>query len=198
MNFQFMSVCTETLNEISLCFDLSNDCPEIFVYCFVALAIESDRENMNYVENLLIYARNLSPFYIFSMVISICVVLLTAYFGFTGCSATLDRDEQPEKNENNHSSKSKANKQTDDAADEPDSELEEENERTRRLHIESLGQLKSAKLKSIEKSLTEEQRQAEKEIERAQLAAIFELLKKQADSSNINEDDLKEQLSLYR
>ncbi|EDO64863.1 AGAP012863-PA, partial [Anopheles gambiae str. PEST] len=109
---------------------------------------------MNYVENLLIYARNLSPFYIFSMVISICVVLLTAYFGFTGCSATLDRDEQSEKNENNNSSKS----QTDDSADEPDSELEEESERTRRLHIESLGQLKSAKLKSIEKSLTEEQR----------------------------------------
>uniref|UniRef100_A0A182JRE3 J domain-containing protein n=1 Tax=Anopheles christyi TaxID=43041 RepID=A0A182JRE3_9DIPT len=87
---------------------------------------------------------------------------------------------------------------TDESAEDPDSEMEEENERNRRLHIESLGQLKSAKLKSIEKSLTEEQRKAEKEIEQTQLAAIYELLKKQADSSNLNEDDLKKQLSLYR
>uniref|UniRef100_A0A182PVS3 J domain-containing protein n=1 Tax=Anopheles epiroticus TaxID=199890 RepID=A0A182PVS3_9DIPT len=137
------------------------------------------------------------------MVISFFVVLLTAYLGFTGCSASLDQDERSKKNVIKNSSQSIHDKDNshpkyDYSVDEPDSEQEEENERNRRLHIESLGQLKSAKLKSIEKSLTEEQRQAEKEIERAQLAAIFELLKKQTDSSNLNEDDLKEQLSLYR
>ncbi|XP_050067753.1 uncharacterized protein LOC126556534 [Anopheles maculipalpis] len=172
---------------------------------------------MNYVENLLIYARNLSPFYIFSMVISVCVVLLTAYLGFTGCSATLDNEERNEElHRGRRSSTNKTDRhkkqtvqpnrdsdQSDDSSEDSSNESEQkeqesEDEATRQLHIESLGQLKSAKLKSIEKSLTDEQRQAEKEIERAQLAAIFELLKKQADSSNLNEDDLKEQLSLYR
>uniref|UniRef100_A0A182JFA2 Uncharacterized protein n=1 Tax=Anopheles atroparvus TaxID=41427 RepID=A0A182JFA2_ANOAO len=86
---------------------------------------------------------------------------------------------------------------TDESADDGSNDSDED-ERSRRMHIESLGQLKSAKLKSIESTLTEEQRKAEKEIERAQLAAIFELLKKQTESSNLNEEDLKEQLSLYR
>ncbi|XP_052891943.1 uncharacterized protein LOC128299860 [Anopheles moucheti] len=166
---------------------------------------------MDYVENLLIYARNLSPFYIFSMVISLSVVLLTAYLGFSGCTATLNHDERNEqqqsnsshgKTAHNESSTQNTNDLSDDSGEDHsnDSEQEQqrENEINRQLHIESLGQLKSAKLKSIEKSLTNEQRQAEKEIERAQLAAIFELLKKQADCSNLNEEDLKEQLSLYR
>uniref|UniRef100_A0A182MU72 Matrix-remodeling-associated protein 7 helical domain-containing protein n=1 Tax=Anopheles culicifacies TaxID=139723 RepID=A0A182MU72_9DIPT len=147
------------------------------------------------------------------MVISLCVVLLTAYLGFTGCTATIDHDERSEEqhNSSSHIKAVKHNKsathndndltdQSDDSAEDhsSDSEQERQNEVNRQLHIESLGQLKSAKLKSLEKSLTEEQRQAEKEIERAQLAAIFELLKQQADSSNLNEEDLKEQLSLYR
>uniref|UniRef100_A0A182RBC9 Matrix-remodeling-associated protein 7 helical domain-containing protein n=1 Tax=Anopheles funestus TaxID=62324 RepID=A0A182RBC9_ANOFN len=152
------------------------------------------------------------------MVISLCVVLLTAYLGFTGCTATLDHDERNDEKQNSSSSHSKTvphkksatenanddlSDQLDDSAEDcsnndSEQDQEQENEINRQLHIESLGQLKSAKLKSIEKSLTEEQRQAEKEIERAQLAAIFELLKKQADSSNLKEEDLKEQLSLYR
>ncbi|XP_053659925.1 uncharacterized protein LOC128708969 [Anopheles marshallii] len=170
---------------------------------------------MNYVENLLIYARNLSPFYIFSMVISLCVVLLTGYLGFTGCTATLDHDERNEQQQNSSGSHDKtahiktstqntndlsdrSDDSTEDHSNDSEQEQQRENEINLQLHIESLGQLKSAKLKSIEKSLTDEQRQAEKEIERAQLAAIFELLKKQADCSNLNEEDLKEQLSLYR
>ncbi|XP_058053208.1 uncharacterized protein LOC131216851 [Anopheles bellator] len=163
---------------------------------------------MNYIENLLIYARNLSPFYIFSMAISIFAVLLTAYFGITGCTATLDdgassSDGRPPKkatSNNNSSRKQEHSNTTDDSVDEaPSSDSEESADGMHeRMHIESLRQLKSAKLKSIEKSLTEEQRKAEKEIERAQLAAIFELLKQQTESSNLDEEDLKEQLSLYR
>ncbi|XP_052872081.1 uncharacterized protein LOC128277635 [Anopheles cruzii] len=165
---------------------------------------------MNYIENLLIYARNLSPFYIFSMAISIFAVLLTAYFGITGCTATLDdgassSDGRPRKkttsNDNSsHSQPQEHANTTDDSADEaPTSDSEDSADGMHeRMHIESLRQLKSAKLKSIENSLTEEQRKAEKEIERAQLAAIFELLKQQTESSNLDEEDLKEQLSLYR
>uniref|UniRef100_A0A182QHK4 J domain-containing protein n=1 Tax=Anopheles farauti TaxID=69004 RepID=A0A182QHK4_9DIPT len=141
------------------------------------------------------------------MVISICVVLLTAYLGFTGCTARLEdegaRAKQQQtkvnrKHTTNEPNFSDSSEDGSNGSEQEEKDEDSETERNRRLHIESLGQLKSAKLKSIEKSLTEEQRQAEKEIERAQLAAIFELLKKQADSSNLNEDDLKEQLSLYR
>ncbi|XP_058117366.1 uncharacterized protein LOC131287281 [Anopheles ziemanni] len=167
---------------------------------------------MNYVENLLIYVRNLSPFYVVSMVVSILVVILTAYLGLTGCVATLDDSQNEDgqqkraepKQNTTHKSKPPSEPIDSNTSDDSDgdasndSDDESSDERSRRLHIESLGQLKSAKLKSIESKLTEEQRQAEKEIERAQLAAIFELLKKQTESSNLNEEDLKEQLSLYR
>ncbi|XP_050097206.1 uncharacterized protein LOC126578562 isoform X1 [Anopheles aquasalis] len=182
------------------------------------------------LENFFIYVRNLSPFYIFSMVMSIFAVLLTAYFGLTGCSATLDETEAsvvgarrntksktkviwPKGNhgsvrhetlmltdyapqENITSARDSA--ELDEPATISDSDDDSSECSKERLPIETLGQLKSAKLKSIENSLTDEQRKAEKEIERAQLAAIFELLKQQADSSNLDEDDLKEQLSLYR
>ncbi|XP_035785261.1 uncharacterized protein LOC118463088 [Anopheles albimanus] len=156
------------------------------------------------LENFLIYLRNLSPFYIFSMAISIFAVLLTAYFGLTGCSATLDETEASVVGaRRNAKSKTKDNitrqaAEVDEPASSSDSDDDSSEGSKERLHIETLGQLKSAKLKSIENSLTDEQRKAEKEIERAQLAAIFELLKQQADSSNLDEEDLKEQLSLYR
>uniref|UniRef100_A0A182YIN7 Secreted protein n=1 Tax=Anopheles stephensi TaxID=30069 RepID=A0A182YIN7_ANOST len=113
------------------------------------------------------------------MVISICVVLLTAYLGFTGCTATLDQDERNEVLQQNKSSSNKTERQkkptqttndsdrsedsSEDSKNVSEQEQESEDEATRQLHIESLGQLKSAKLKSIEKSLTDEQRQAEKE-----------------------------------
>ncbi|XP_050097207.1 uncharacterized protein LOC126578562 isoform X2 [Anopheles aquasalis] len=158
------------------------------------------------LENFFIYVRNLSPFYIFSMVMSIFAVLLTAYFGLTGCSATLDETEASVVGaRRNTKSKTKENitsardsAELDEPATISDSDDDSSECSKERLPIETLGQLKSAKLKSIENSLTDEQRKAEKEIERAQLAAIFELLKQQADSSNLDEDDLKEQLSLYR
>uniref|UniRef100_A0A182T9P1 Uncharacterized protein n=1 Tax=Anopheles maculatus TaxID=74869 RepID=A0A182T9P1_9DIPT len=113
------------------------------------------------------------------MVISICVVLLTAYLGFTGCTATLDQDERNEELQQSKSTNKKTvhNKNatqntndsersedsSEDSSNDSEQEQDSENEATRQLHIESLGQLKSAKLKSIEKSLTDEQRQAEKE-----------------------------------
>uniref|UniRef100_A0A2M4B017 Putative secreted protein n=2 Tax=Anopheles triannulatus TaxID=58253 RepID=A0A2M4B017_9DIPT len=139
------------------------------------------------------------------MAISIFAVLLTAYFGLTGCSATLDETEAsvvgPRRNTKSKESNTSARESAevdDESVSSSDSDDDSSKGSKERLYIETLGQLKSAKLKSIENSLTDEQRKAEKEIERAQLAAIFELLKQQADSSNLDEEDLKEQLSLYR
>ncbi|XP_063695901.1 matrix-remodeling-associated protein 7 [Culicoides brevitarsis] len=62
--------------------------------------------------------------------------------------------------------------------------------------------LKKAKFNKLRETLSEDQKQAEKEIEKQQLAAIFELLKRQQEelqlAGEVSEIDLKEQLSLYR
>ncbi|XP_055629401.1 uncharacterized protein LOC129770528 [Toxorhynchites rutilus septentrionalis] len=139
---------------------------------------------MKYLENLLIYFSNLSTFYIFSVAISVAVVVLTIYLGAaTQCTnGTVDTD-----------SKSQILN---------DSDFGDDNFTDDSPKIESVRQLKSAKLKSFEKTLTAEQIEAEKEIERKQLAAIFELLKKQNEEfslePSLDENGLKEQLSLYR
>ncbi|XP_065089031.1 uncharacterized protein LOC135710393 [Ochlerotatus camptorhynchus] len=147
---------------------------------------------MKNLENLLIYFSNLSAFYIFSVATSIAVVLLTVYLGIVTRYSTGINDQADTKSQHQPQSHLTTH----------DSDSEEAGSEDERLRIESVRQLKSAKLKSLEKQLTDEQRQAEKEIEKAQLAAIFELLKKQSErfdsESNLNEDDLKEQLSLYR
>uniref|UniRef100_A0A1W7R853 Protein with signal anchor n=1 Tax=Aedes albopictus TaxID=7160 RepID=A0A1W7R853_AEDAL len=147
---------------------------------------------MKYLENLMIYFGNLSAFYIFSVATSIAVVLLTIYLGIV----TRLTNGSPEQADKKSFHKSQNQSSTGgDGTDDSDSENEN-------LRIESLRQLKSAKLKSIERRLTDEQRQAEKEMEKAQLSAIFELLKQQSEKfdlcADLNEDDLKEQLTLYR
>uniref|UniRef100_A0A8D8GSP7 (northern house mosquito) hypothetical protein n=2 Tax=Culex pipiens TaxID=7175 RepID=A0A8D8GSP7_CULPI len=174
---------------------------------------------MNYLENLLIYFSNLSTFYIFSVAISVAVVILTIYIGmvtrFTlGTSGEVTVDSK-------HQvfgicwlalkvilflygtvmilllQKSVSGGGSGDGDDGSDASDDDDFRR-----IESVGQIKTAKLKSLENTLTDEQRQEEREIERKQLAAIFELLKKQNDEfslgSNLDEDDLHEQLNLYR
>uniref|UniRef100_A0A1Q3G525 Protein with signal anchor n=1 Tax=Culex tarsalis TaxID=7177 RepID=A0A1Q3G525_CULTA len=148
---------------------------------------------MNYLENLLIYFSNLSTFYIFSVAISVAVVILTIYIGmvtrFTiGTSGEVAIDSKHQKN---NSEDSGDGDEGSDGSDDGDFR-----------RIESVSQIKTAKLKSLENSLTDEQRQEEREIERKQLAAIFELLKKQNKEfrlgSNLDEEDLHEQLNLYR
>ncbi|XP_036342213.1 matrix-remodeling-associated protein 7-like [Rhagoletis pomonella] len=64
-----------------------------------------------------------------------------------------------------------------------------------------VGKLKSARLKELEAQLTHDQLEEERRIEREQLAAIFELLKKQEAELNMKEIDERElvaQLNLYR
>ncbi|XP_062562974.1 uncharacterized protein LOC134226302 [Armigeres subalbatus] len=144
---------------------------------------------MNYLENLVIYFSNLSAFYIFSVATSVAVVLLTLYLGIVTRFSNGITEQTDNKSQNTLS--------TDGGPDSDENDSENEN-----LKIESVRQLKSAKLKCLEQQLTDEQRQYEKEIEKAQLSAIFELLKEQSErfelGSNLNENDLKEQLTLYR
>ncbi|XP_004530607.1 matrix-remodeling-associated protein 7 [Ceratitis capitata] len=64
-----------------------------------------------------------------------------------------------------------------------------------------VGKMKSARLKELEAQLTHDQLEEERRIEREQLAAIFELLKKQEADLNVKEIDERElvaQLNLYR
>ncbi|XP_055589550.1 matrix-remodeling-associated protein 7 isoform X2 [Uranotaenia lowii] len=139
---------------------------------------------MNNLENLVIYFSNLSAFYIFSIAISVAVVILTVYLGW------ITRSEDAAKNYDPMEDHSKVQNEC------------EESSEDESLRIESMGQLKSARIRSLENTLTNEQREEEKKIECEQLAAIFELLKKQNEDfslgSDINEQDLKEQLTLYR
>ncbi|XP_053688339.1 uncharacterized protein LOC128737673 [Sabethes cyaneus] len=147
---------------------------------------------MNYLENLVIYFSNLSYFYIFSVVTSVAIVLLTIYMGAGSClkNAAAEREE---KCSESAQKRSVALSDTDEDGDSSD---------TSDMRIESVRQLKSAKLRSLEDSLTEEQKEVEKEIEKVQLAAIYSLLKKQNEefciNSNLDEDELQEQLNLYR
>ncbi|XP_058460704.1 uncharacterized protein LOC131436175 isoform X1 [Malaya genurostris] len=147
---------------------------------------------MNYIENLMIFFSNLSTFYIFSIATSVAVVVLTIYIGIVtrltnGASVTEESTSQ-------HRTENQSIQSNDSETD--------ENSEDEDVKIESVRQLKSAKLKSLEKTLTDEQREAEKEIEKVQLAAIFDLLRKQNEEfsidSALNEDELQEQLSLYR
>ncbi|XP_037880296.1 uncharacterized protein LOC119631843 isoform X1 [Glossina fuscipes] len=77
-----------------------------------------------------------------------------------------------------------------------------EDEETAVLNVDGLvGKLKSRRLKEMEAKLTTDQLAEERRIEREQLAAIFELLKKQEAELNmkeIDEHELNAQLSLYR
>ncbi|XP_005187603.1 matrix-remodeling-associated protein 7 [Musca domestica] len=70
------------------------------------------------------------------------------------------------------------------------------------IHTDGLvGKLKSRRAKELEAQLTRDQLEEERRIEREQLAAIFELLKKQEAELNmkeIDENELNAQLSLYR
>jgi CRISPR/Cas system CSM-associated protein Csm2 small subunit len=66
-----------------------------------------------------------------------------------------------------------------------------------------LSQIKMSRHKAIAEELssglTEEQLQQEKETEKKQLEAIFQLLKEQQDKFNVNSmEELKDQLRLYR
>ncbi|XP_065360437.1 ciliogenesis-associated TTC17-interacting protein [Calliphora vicina] len=70
------------------------------------------------------------------------------------------------------------------------------------MHVDGLvSKIKSKRVKELEAQLTRDQLEEEKRIEREQLAAIFELLKKQEAELNmkeIDESELNAQLALYR
>ncbi|XP_046404601.1 uncharacterized protein LOC124169849 isoform X2 [Ischnura elegans] len=126
--------------------------------------------------------QNFSPFYVFSIAISVLAVFLTWYF---------TKSKQPlhsryEYEELRHELPSK-----------DDKGLIHDKE----FHV--MSKVKRAKQKAIEKILTEqlseEQRQHEKEIEKKQLSQIFQLLQEQEEKFQINsQEELHEQLKLYK
>ncbi|XP_066992115.1 uncharacterized protein [Anabrus simplex] len=62
-----------------------------------------------------------------------------------------------------------------------------------------LTQIKRAQQEAILKNMTEEQLQEEREIEKAQLSAIFELLRQQEEKFQVSTmEELETQLRLYR
>uniref|UniRef100_A0A1L8DR34 Putative eukaryotic translation initiation factor 3 subunit c isoform x3 n=1 Tax=Nyssomyia neivai TaxID=330878 RepID=A0A1L8DR34_9DIPT len=64
-----------------------------------------------------------------------------------------------------------------------------------------MGKLKSAKLREMEDKMSEEQKTKENEVQKQQLAAIFELVKKQQEDlkeEELSQDDFNAQLKLYR
>ncbi|XP_055589549.1 uncharacterized protein LOC129741788 isoform X1 [Uranotaenia lowii] len=99
---------------------------------------------MNNLENLVIYFSNLSAFYIFSIAISVAVVILTVYLGW------ITRSEDAAKNYDPMEDHSKVQNEC------------EESSEDESLRIESMGQLKSARIRSLENTLTNEQREEEK------------------------------------
>ncbi|XP_068141946.1 matrix-remodeling-associated protein 7 [Drosophila tropicalis] len=90
-----------------------------------------------------------------------------------------------------------------DVAEDDDDEEEAELSQSGQDYNHLMGKIKAKRLQhKLEKNLTPSQIEEERRIEREQLAAIFELLRKQEQELNlkdrISDHDLKEQVRLYR
>ncbi|XP_055700595.1 matrix-remodeling-associated protein 7 [Phlebotomus papatasi] len=136
---------------------------------------------MDYLEEINVYLLNVNSIFIVKITITFILTIVTIILW--------KRLRPPEE-----SSKSKARENIEDS----DEELEEE---TSGQELGLMGKIKSAKLREMEQKLSEEQKTQENEIQKQQLAAIFELLKKQQEELNaekITEDDFNAQLKLYR
>ncbi|PNF32548.1 hypothetical protein B7P43_G02420 [Cryptotermes secundus] len=130
----------------------------------------------SWLSNFSVYCDNLSVYYICMILLSFLAVFLTWWLQDT------DR------------------KQVEDV----ENDNEEANDHTEMTDNESiLSQIKISRQKAIAEQLsaglTEEQLQQEKETERKQLEAIFQLLKEQEDKFHVNSmEELEDQLRLYR
>lgn len=124
------------------------------------------------------YYDNLSVYYICTILLSFLAVFVTWWL--------LDSDRKHPEDDDNFQN----NQQANDPVEINDSES-------------ILSQIKMSRHKAIAEELssglTEEQLQQEKETEKKQLEAIFQLLKEQQDKFNVNSmEELKDQLRLYR
>ncbi|XP_028898436.1 matrix-remodeling-associated protein 7 [Zeugodacus cucurbitae] len=133
--------------------------------------------------------------YLLSTVTMLAAVVLAFYFsnlvkdiGLYGTRADREVEEQPNTNLTAE-------------GDLYDCSDEEEVDTDNPLGDGLVGKMKSARLKELEAQLTHDQLEEERKIEREQLAAIFELLKKQEvdlNTKEIDERELVAQLNLYR
>lgn len=130
----------------------------------------------SWLSNFGVYCDNLSVYYICMILLSFLAVFLTWW---------LQDSER---------------KQVEDVTN----DNEEANDPMEMTNSESiLSQIKMSRQKAIAEQLsaglTEEQLQQEKETERKQLEAIFQLLKEQQDKFHVNSmEELEDQLRLYR
>ncbi|KDR12664.1 matrix-remodeling-associated protein 7 isoform X1 [Zootermopsis nevadensis] len=130
----------------------------------------------SWLSNFRVYCDNLSVYYICTILLSFLAVFLTWW---------LQDTERKYISDTNYS-----NEQANDL-------LEMSNNES------ILSQIKMSRQKAIVEQLsaglTEEQLQQEKETERKQLEAIFQLLKEQEDKFHVNSmEELEDQLRLYR
>lgn len=132
----------------------------------------------SWFSNFSVYYDNLSVYYICTILLSFLAVFVTWWL--------LDSDRKHPEDDDNFQN----NQQANDPVEINDSES-------------ILSQIKMSRHKAIAEELssglTEEQLQQEKETEKKQLEAIFQLLKEQQDKFNVNSmEELKDQLRLYR
>lgn len=127
--------------------------------------------------NFSVYYDNLSVYYVGTILLSFLAVFATWWL--------LDSERKHPQDDTNHN-----NQQAKDPMEIKDSES-------------ILSRIKLSRQKAIAEQLsaglTEEQLQQEKETERKQLEAIFQLLKEQQDKFHVNSmEELEDQLRLYR
>lgn len=140
-----------------------------------------------YTKNLLIYYNNLSTYYVICVFMSVTAIILTWIFH----TKDLDTEDAKLESENNDETTTEdvaANKEeNDDVSDDVEN------------IIASYKNTKKVTIDQLAAELTDDQLEEEKEAERAQLAAILELLKQQEDKFQVGSmEELEGQLRLYR
>ncbi|XP_017016361.1 matrix-remodeling-associated protein 7 [Drosophila kikkawai] len=120
-----------------------------------------------------------------------------------GLGADEPRDEEDSESRTTHEEETDDDEAYEENSTDSEVEFIEDQDPAGQNYNHLMGQLKAKKFQhKMEKTLTPDQIEEERRIEREQLAAIFELLRKQEAELNlqdrISDQDLKKQVRLYR
>ncbi|KAH8384356.1 matrix-remodeling-associated protein 7 [Drosophila serrata] len=120
-----------------------------------------------------------------------------------GLGADEPRDEEESESRTPHEEETDDDEAYEENSTDSEVEFIEDQDPAGQNYNHLMGQLKAKKFQhKMEKTLTPDQIEEERRIEREQLAAIFELLRKQEAELNlqdrISDQDLKKQVRLYR
>ncbi|KAK9502909.1 hypothetical protein O3M35_011594 [Rhynocoris fuscipes] len=138
-------------------------------------------------ENFIIYIENLSYFYIICILVTFFAVAATWRIDGLRSSKNIDRREKPVVIEEEDESS-------------PSNETIDESNDGEKTDVNQYQSLENKHLyESMSKSLDPSELEKEKEIEKQQLASIFELIKKDQTKFQIESlQELEEQMKLYR